>query len=153
MQVWQLMAGDVVTLDARGMLDIADDLMRLKRIRHLPVLEDGRLVGLVTQRDLFLAGVSSVLSFRRQSEREWLGRIRVREVMTTDLVTVPPETDIEDAVALMIEHKIGCLPVVAAGKLVGLLSETDCLRYLQRILSLADVKRRLVEEETPLEVS
>ncbi len=153
MQVWQLMASDVVTLDARGMLDIADDLMRLKRIRHLPVLEDGRLVGLVTQRDLFLAGVSSVLSFRRQSEKEWLGRIRVREVMTTDLVTIAPEADIENAVARMIEHKIGCLPVVAAGKLVGLLSETDCLRYLQRILSLADIKRRLVEEETPLEVS
>ncbi len=153
MQVWQLMAGDGVTLDARGMLDIADDLMRLKRIRHLPVLEDGSLVGLVTQRDLFLAGVSSVLNFRRQSEKEWLGGIRVREVMTTNLVTVAPETDIEDAVALMIEHKIGCLPVVAAGKLVGLLSETDCLRYLQRILSLADVKRRLVEEELPLEAS
>ncbi len=153
MRVWQLMASDVVTLDAHGMLDVADDLMRLKRIRHLPVLDHGDLVGLVTQRDLFLAGVSSVLNFRRQSEKEWLGRIRVREVMTTDLITVTPEADIEDAVELMVQHKIGCLPVVTAGKLVGLLSETDCLRYLRRILSLADVKRRLVEEEMPLEVS
>lgn len=53
----------------------------------------------------------------------------------------------------MLEHTIGCLPVVTAGKLVGLLSETDCRRYLQRILSIADVKRRLVEEDGPVEVS
>lgn len=153
MQVWQLMASDVVTLEAKATLDVADDLMQLKRIRHLPVVEQGRLVGLVTQRDLFLAGVSSVLNFRRKAEKEWLGRITIEDVMTTDLITVAPEADIEDAVARMLEHKIGCLPVVGGGKLVGLLSETDCLRYLQRILSLADVKRRLVEEEAPVEVS
>lgn len=153
MQVWQLMASDLLTLEANTTLDVAEDLMQLKRIRHLPVVEQGRLVGLVTQRDLFLAGVSSVLNFRRTAEKEWLGRIKIAEVMTTDLITVAPETDIEEAVARMLEHKIGCLPVVAAGKLVGLLSETDCLRYLRRILSIADVKRRLVEEETPVEVS
>jgi CBS domain-containing membrane protein len=153
MQVWQLMSRDVATLDANTTLNVADDLMQLKRIRHLPVLAGGRLVGLVTQRDLFLAGVSSVLNFRRQAEKEWLGRIKIEEVMTTRLVTVAPESDIAEAVARMLEHKIGCLPVVAAGKLVGLLSETDCLRYLQRILSIADVKRRLVEEDSPVEVS
>ena len=153
MQVWQLMSSDVATLEANTTLNVADDLMQLKRIRHLPVLASGRLVGLVTQRDLFLAGVSSVLNFRPQAEKEWLGRIKIEEVMTTGLVTVAPESDIAEAVARMLEHKIGCLPVVAAGKLVGLLSETDCLRYLQRILSIADVKRRLVEEERPVEVS
>ncbi len=91
MQVWQLMSRDVVTLDAKATLDIADDLMKLKRIRHLPVLYNGQLVGLVTQRDLFLAGVSSVLRFRKGTEKEWLGHIRIEEVMTTDLVTVAPE--------------------------------------------------------------
>jgi CBS domain-containing protein len=153
MQVWQLMSSDVATLDANTTLNVADDLMQLKRIRHLPVLRGGRLVGLITQRDLFLAGVSSVLNFRPRAEKEWLGRIRIEEAMTTNLVTVAPESDIAEAIARMLEHKIGCLPVVAAGKLVGLLSETDCLRYLQRILSIADVKRRLVEEDSPVEVS
>jgi len=153
MQVWQLMSSDVATLDVNTTLNVADDLMQLKRIRHLPVLAGGRLVGLITQRDLFLAGVSSVLSFRRQAEKEWLGHIRIKEVMTTDLVTIAREADVEEAVTRMLEHKIGCLPVVAAGKLVGLLTETDCLRYLRRILSIADVKRRLVEEERPVEVS
>lgn len=153
MQVWQLMSSAPVTLDAHATLDVADDLMKLKRIRHLPVLEDGRLVGLITQRDLFLAGISSVLNFRQRAEKEWLGRIRIREVMTTRLVTIAPETAIEEAVDRMLDHTIGCLPVMAAGKLVGLLSETDCLRYLQRILSIAGVKRRLIEEETPIDVS
>jgi len=153
MQVWQLMSSDVATLDANTTLNVADDLMQLKCIRHLPVLAGGRLVGLVTQRDLFLAGVSSVLNFRRKAKKEWLGHIKIEDVMTIDLVTITPEADIEEAVARMLEGKIGCLPVVAAGRLVGLLTETDCLRYLQRILSIADVKRRLVEEDRPVEVS
>jgi CBS domain-containing membrane protein len=153
MQVWQLMSNDVVTLDAKATLDIADDLMKLKRIRHLPVLEAGRLVGLISQRDLFLAGVSSVLQFRRNTQKEWLGHIKIREVMTRDVTTVAPDADIEVAVERMIQHKIGCLPVVAGGKLVGLLSETDLLRYLARILQIADVKRRIAEEEKPVEVS
>jgi len=153
MQVWQLMSTDLVTLDARGTMDIADDLMKLKRIRHLPVLDDGRLVGLITQRDLFLAGVSSVLQFRRGAQKEWLGHIRIAEVMTRDLITIGPQADAELAVAQMLEHKIGCLPVVAGSNLVGLLSETDLLRYLQRILEIADVKRRIAEEEKPVEVS
>jgi CBS domain-containing protein len=153
MQVWQLMSSDLVTLDADATLGVADDLMKLKRIRHLPVLRDGRLVGLITQRDLFLAGVSSVLNFRKPAEKEWLGRIRIPEVMTTDLITVAPDTEIEEAVARMLEHKIGCLPVVAAGKLIGLFSETDCLHYLQRILSIAGIKRRIIEEEKPIDVS
>lgn len=149
MQVWQLMSSDLMILDADGTLDVADDLMKLKRIRHLPVLQDERLVGLITQRDLFLAGVSSVLNFRQTAEKEWLGRIRIREVMTMDLITVAPDTEIEEAVGRMLKHRIGCLPVMAAGKLIGLLSETDCLHYLQRILSIPEVKHRIMEEEKP----
>ena len=147
MQVWQLMTAEVVTLEADATLDIADDLMTLKRIRHLPVVRGGELVGLVSQRDLFRAGLSSVLEFRQKTKKEWLHRIPVREVMVHGLITVAPDTDVEHAVNRMLDNQIGCLPVVAAGKLVGLLSETDCMRYLQRILKIADVKRRITEEE------
>lgn len=152
MQVYQLMTSDLVTLDADATLNVADDLMKLKRVRHLPVLRKGNLVGLVSQRDLFLAGVSSVLQFRRSAEKEWLGHIRVAEVMTTDLITVAADADVEEAVTKLLDRKIGCLPVLRAGKLIGLLSETDCLRYLRRILAIADVKRRIAQEP-PLEIS
>jgi CBS domain-containing protein len=153
MQVRQLMSGDVVTLEAGTTLDIADDIMTLKRIRHLPVLDNEILVGVVTQRDLFRAGLSSILEFRKHAVKEWLAQIQVREVMTENLVTIGPDASVEDAVALMVDHKIGCLPVVAEDKLVGLLSETDCLRYLRRILEIADVKRRVVEAEAVVDLA
>lgn len=153
MEVRQLMSRDVVTLEAKTTLDIVDDIMTLKRIRHLPVLENEVLVGLVTQRDLFRAGLSSILEFRKHAVKEWLARIQVREVMVQKLVTIAPDAVVEEAVARMVDHKIGCLPVVAEGKLVGLLSETDCLRYLRRILEIADVKRRIVEEEAVMDLA
>ena len=93
-----------------------------------------------------------MLQFRRSAEKEWLGHIRVAEVMTTDLITVAADADVEEAVTKLLDRKIGCLPVLRAGKLIGLLSETDCLRYLRRILAIADVKRRIAQEP-PLEIS
>jgi CBS domain-containing protein len=153
MQVWQLMSNDVVTLDAKATLDVARDLMTLKRIRHLPVMDGNELVGLVSQRDLFLAGISSVLQFRQSAEKEWLAHIKIAEVMIRNLITIGPDSDAEEAVTRMLDHKIGCLPVVSGGKMVGLLSETDLLQYLRRILQIADVKRRIAEEGKPVDVS
>jgi CBS domain-containing protein len=116
-------------------------------------LDNEILVGLVTQRDLFRAGLSSILEFRKHAVKEWLAQIQVREVMVEKLITIGPDAPVEDAVALMIDHKIGCLPVVAENKLVGLLSETDCLCYLRRILEIADVKRRIVEAEAAIDLA
>lgn len=152
MQVRQLMSTDAVTLDAGATLDLADDLMRQKRIRHLPVVDGERLVGLVSQRDLFRAGLSTVLQFHGHASKEWLRHIRVAEVMTREVTTVRPESSIEEAVGRLLDGRIGCLPVVAGEKLVGILSETDCLRYLRRILEIADVRRRIAEEETPIDL-
>lgn len=153
MQIRQLMSPEVVTLEVKTTLDIVDDIMTLKRIRHLPVLDNEVLVGLVTQRDLFRAGLSTILEFRKHATKEWLAQIQVREIMVQDLVTIGPNAPVEDAVSLMVDRKIGCLPVVTGGKLVGLLSETDCLRYLKRILEIADVKRRVVEVEGDIDLA
>ena len=68
------MQPEVVTLDASDSLSLADDVMRLGRIRHMPVVADGRLVGILSQRDLFRAAISSVLQFRPAAEREWLAQ-------------------------------------------------------------------------------
>jgi CBS domain-containing membrane protein len=145
MIVRDLMESDVVSLDASDKLDLADDIMRLGRIRHMPVVAKGKLVGILSQRDLFRAGISSALNFRVSAERKWLAKIAVREVMTRDVVTVSPDTAVRDAVEQMLERRIGCLPVVAKGKLVGLLSESDCLRYLARLLEISEAKQRLPE--------
>lgn len=134
MLVRDLMEKDVVTLDANDHLDLADSIMRLGRIRHMPVLAHERLVGILSQRDLFRAAISTVLELRPSAEREWLATISVREVMSTKVTTVSPEATVGAAVELMLAGKFGCLPVVDGGKLVGLLSETDCLHHLARLL-------------------
>jgi CBS domain-containing membrane protein len=145
MYVRDLMQCEVVTLDAEESLGLADDVMRLGRIRHMPVTARGRLVGILSQRDLFRAAISSVLQFRANVEREWLAKIPVREIMTSHLVTIGPGVPIREAAKLMLDKRIGCLPVVDGDHLVGLLSETDCMQHLVRLLDSAETKQPLPE--------
>jgi CBS domain-containing protein len=147
MNVRDLMQTEVTTLKAAEDLGLAGDIMEIGQIRHLPVMTDNKLVGIVSQRDLLRAAVSSVLRMRRSTERSWLQKIRVREVMTKKVVTIAPGATIRDATALMLKKRIGCLPVLDGDALVGLLSETDCLRYLARVLELPEIKQRLPQLE------
>jgi acetoin utilization protein AcuB len=135
MQVKDIMRQDVVTLGLEDSLDVADDIMTLGRVRHLPVIVgESHLVGLVTQRDLLRASLASVLDLGRKAEHEWLKSIPVRVVMHTEIETIAPGDSLKSAVDRMIDKKIGCLPVVEQGKLIGLLTETDCLRVLAEAL-------------------
>ena len=136
MKVSDIMQKDVTTLGLDDNLDIAEDIMNLGRVRHLPVVDRaGVPVGLVTHRDLLKASVASVLNFDRKAERDWLGSIPVRLVMASDLTTIRSDAHISEAVEVMISRKIGCLLVVDAGRFVGLLTETDCLGYLRDLLN------------------
>lgn len=140
MRVGDLMQRDPKWLDVGATLDVADEVMRLGRIRHLPVVAGHEVVGVLTQRDLFRAGLSSLLQAGRTTEHDWLAAVPVRAVMTPYAVTATPETSMRRAVMTMLEHRIGCLPVVEDGRLVGLLCETDCLRYLTHVLDLAETR-------------
>jgi CBS domain-containing protein len=145
MLVRDLMQAEVATLNADDTLDLADDVMRLGRIRHLPVVRGDELVGVLSQRDLFRAAASSLLQLRRTAEQEWFGTIPVAAVMSTPAITVDPGLPIRVAVETMLDHRIGCLPVLAGGKLIGLLSETDCLRHLVHVLDIAGTRGALPE--------
>jgi CBS domain-containing protein len=145
MFIRDLMQREVVTLRASDNLGLAEDLMQLARIRHLPVLSAGIVVGIVSQRDLYRAAVSSVLQLRRSAERDWLASVPVRAVMSPKVITAAPEDSVHTAIELMLRHRIGCLPVVEHGKLVGLVSETDCLHHLARLLGVAEEKAGLPE--------
>jgi acetoin utilization protein AcuB len=138
MYVREIMSREVVTLNSHDNLDVAGDIMNLGRIRHLPVVSDGRVIGMMSQRDLFRGAISSALRFRPGAERQWLARIPVKEVMATPVVTAQPDWTIRQAIELMIEKRIGCLPVVEADRLVGLVSESDCLRLLAELLARAE---------------
>lgn len=130
MKVRELMSKDVATVGRNDELSIADDVMTMKRVRHLPVLEDGRLVGMLSQRDLFHAALSTALNFGSKAQKEFLKTVPVKEVMTDEVRTIDPNADVKEAARLMIEHQIGCLPVVENGKLIGIVSETDLLRVI-----------------------
>jgi CBS-domain-containing membrane protein len=130
MKVRELMTTDVATIGRNDELTIADDIIKMKRLRHLPVVEEGRLVGMLTQRDLFHAALSTALNFGEKAQKEFLKTVVVKEVMTDEVLTIGPDADVKEAARLLIEHKIGCLPVVESGKLVGLVTETDLLRIV-----------------------
>jgi CBS domain-containing protein len=141
LHVRDLMERDVVTLDAEDTLDLADDVMRLGRVRHFPVMSGGRLVGMLSQRDLYRAAASSLLQLRYDTSREWLARVPIKSVMSTALHTIGPDRPLRDAVGMMLRERIGCLPIVEDGELVGLLSETDCLRQLSAMLVPGEEER------------
>lgn len=129
MKVKDIMAKEVATLKVDDELSLAEDIMHLGRIRHLPVTHGQRLVGLISERDLFKASLASVIDYDSQIKRDYMKTVVIKEVMKTDLITVDPETSVSQAAQLILKHKIGCLPVVVGDAMVGLVTETDILRY------------------------
>ena len=113
-------------------LRVADDLMEMNRIRHLPVLSahSNELVGVVTQRDLFRSGLARKLGIDDGAAEEALDAVLVGSVMTPEPFWVTPDTTITEAAELMIEHKVGCLPVLEDGKLRGILTESNFVELM-----------------------
>jgi CBS domain-containing protein len=101
------------------------------------------VVGIVSHSDHFRAGVSSLLEFSEPGQDRWLAQIRVCDVMTKEVFIVHPDAAVRSAVQLMLDRRVGCLPVVEDGKLVGLLSERDCMHYLARLLELSEMRELL----------
>ena len=141
MKVKDVMTRDLVTIDPEAPLGTAMDVMRRKRIRHLPVVEDmGRLLGIITDRDLrqatFAPALAEHLSLQAQRRLRGLGQaledLKVKHAMTWVVVTTDPEAAIARAAVVMFERRIGSLPVVEDGKLVGILTERDLLLALAR---------------------
>ena len=128
--VRDLMVSNPTTLDLNETLDLAEDIMNLGRIRHMPVVEEGKLVGIVSQRDLFRSALITALGFGRKTTRALVKTIRIKEIMTKNVVTIAPDAKIKEAAREMVQRKIGCLPVVQDERLVGILTETDILRHV-----------------------
>jgi len=145
--VADVMTRSVVTLYEEDDLENIDEAMEKFRFRHVPVVDDGKLVGLVTRSDL--RGISSSRLDPTGPIRDEALRKRtfVRDVMTTDVRTVHPDTPILEAARLMRDAKIGCLPVVVADDaLVGIITSTD---MLDLIASWLDQRERENRETMP----
>jgi CBS domain-containing protein len=132
MTVKEVMVKEVATLDVNDELSLANDIMRLGRIRHLPVVDGTRLAGIISERDLFRSSLAQALGYGGPASRDLMKTLRIKDIMVKEVTTISPETKLCEAVKLMMDKKIGCLPVVENERLVGLITETDImLQYLK----------------------
>jgi acetoin utilization protein AcuB len=127
MLVNEWMTHDPVTASSETTLGEAQRLMHERRCRHLPVVEGGRLVGLVSDRDLRSALPSAAGIVAGEAVAAALGR-PVGQIMSRDLLTIPSRQPVEEAARTLHEARIGALPVVDAGRLVGIVTVDDLLR-------------------------
>ncbi|MBS1118206.1 MAG: hypothetical protein H6Q90_434 [Deltaproteobacteria bacterium] len=135
-----LMTAPVVALFAEQSLPLAEDIMKFKHLRHLPVVDDAnRLVGLVSHRDLLRAQVSSLSGLTESERHARQDHIRISEIMTRDVWTVLPDTPASNAGRLLLDHRFGCLPVINhLGALIGIVTERDYVRFAIKALELHD---------------
>ncbi|MBI2002434.1 MAG: CBS domain-containing protein [candidate division NC10 bacterium] len=152
MLVQHWMTRDVVTVEADMPFLEARVVMKGKRIRHLPIVERGKLIGVVTDRDLKQAAPSGATTLDVFELNYLLLKMKVRDLITRDPITIRPTNSVEKAALLMHDHKIGCLPVVdETGSLVGMITETDLLEVMVEILGYKEKGTRIAFEvlDTP----
>jgi CBS domain-containing protein len=127
------MSTDTEVVDRNDNLRTVEERMATKQLRHLPVLEQGEVVGIVTQRDLFKAAMSSAMGYGEKAQQAYLQSVRVKEIMVYPVVTVAPDTSVAAAADMLMNKGIGCLPVVEDQQLIGIVTKTDLLRCLRAL--------------------
>lgn len=146
MKVKDLMQTSVATVRENETLTVVDDLMKTGWVRHLPVIDaTNRLRGVITQRDVLKASVSSMAGADPAAQQRWLSQVLVRNVMTKKPITIGAEAEVSEVIDKLLAGKFGCLPVTEQGQLVGLITETDLLRHLQTLLK----KKRVTSRSSP----
>ncbi len=137
------MTTEVITLKPDQTLLKAMTLIQQKRIRHLPVVQEGKVVGIVTERDVRKAGASDSSSLSIFELNYLMDQIKVSSFMTKKVITVTPDEPIEAAAKLIYDHKIGALPVVDQNQLVGLITESDILETFIEVLGINEPSVRV----------
>jgi len=138
--VKHIMSAPVVSLFAEQTLPLAEDVMQLRHLRHLPVVDEHQhLVGLVTHRDILRAQISSLTGLSEQERRARQEHVKVAQIMTRDIWTAGPDTFASNAGRLLLDHRFGCVPVVdTIGRLIGIVTERDYLRFAVRAIEMHD---------------
>lgn len=143
MLVKDRMTPNPITLTPDTSFPDAFHIMREKRVRHLPVVDEKqKLIGIVTQTDLLHAS-ASVTTLSIFEVNYLLANLHIREVMTSPAVTVPEDAPLEEAAQLMVQKKIGSLPVMRDGVLVGMITETDIFKAFVEVLGGEEASLRV----------
>lgn len=148
MQVKDRMTPNPITVTEDTAFEDALRLMRDKKIRRLPVMREGRLVGIVSEKDLLYASPSPATSLSVFEMHYLLSKLRVKDVMTKRVITVGEDCPLEEAARIMVDHKIGCLPVLRDGSLVGIITETDIFKTFVEMLGGREKGLRLTLDVT-----
>jgi acetoin utilization protein AcuB len=144
MLVRERMSSRPVIIAASVPITEALRVMRQNQVRRLPVLDgEGRLIGIVSEKDLLYASPSPATSLSIYEMHYMLSHLQVTELMTTDVITVTPDTPLEEAACIMADNKIGGLPVIEDGKLVGIITETDIFKVFLELLGAREAGLRL----------
>ncbi len=130
MKVRDIMIRKVRTLRRSDSLQLAKDIMTQGHIRHFPVLEGEKVVGVVSERDLLRASFSSLVNYGERQEKAFLDTVSIKGVVNEPAITISPDATIQEAGSLLLDERIGCLPVVENGRLQGLVTGRDILRAL-----------------------
>ncbi len=134
MLVGERMSKPVITISPDMTLPDAINLLKTERIRRAPVVKDGKLVGIVSDKDLINASPSPATSLSIWEMNYLLSKIKVSEVMTKNVLTVTEDTPIEQAARIMADNKIGGLPVLNNGQVVGIITETDLFKIFIELM-------------------
>ena len=134
MNVSEIMTREVITLRPQSNLREAISIIQKFRIRHIPVVEDGKIAGIVTDRDIKRATPSIHGGVTQDDYERVLDETKLFQVMTRDPATVSPDSSIKAVARMLVEKKYGALPVVSDGTLVGIISDIDLLRVLHDML-------------------
>ncbi len=143
MRVGKRMKKKVITIRPDDLIRLAMELMYKNRIRQLPVVEGRKVVGIITDRDLREASASSATSLSVWELNYLLEQVKVKDVMTHDVITVNPETSVEDAACIINDNKIGGLPVVEKDVLVGIITESDLLDLFIAVMGINGASTRI----------
>jgi acetoin utilization protein AcuB len=130
MYVSDWMTKKVFTVEPDDYLADAISIMREKQIKHIPVLKSGRLKGIISDRDIKEYSPSKATTLDIYELHYLLAKTKIRAIMKTKVVTTTPDTPVEEAAMTLLDHAIGCLPVMEGGSLVGIISDRDIYRAL-----------------------
>jgi|SRR5918995_2117104 acetoin utilization protein AcuB len=134
MFVGERMSRPVIAVTPEDPINEVLAMFRNEHIRRAPVMKEGKLVGIVSERDLLNASPSSATTLSVWELNYLISKVKVKNVMTKKVITVDANTPIEEAAKIMADKKIGGLPVVSAGKVVGMITETDLFKILLELM-------------------
>lgn len=151
MLVGERMSRPPITVTPELSINDAEALFKRERIRRAPVIKGGKLVGIISEKDLLNASPSSATTLSVWEMNYLLSKLTVAEVMTKDVITVTEDTPIEEAARIMADNKIGGLPVVKGARVVGIITETNLFKMFLELMGAREhgVRVTALIEDTP----